>query len=268
MILLFSEARSDYRRYLFPYAIWAIPEPGETPADLMPRGFLPGSPTFSRYYLCRNLRVDLGRYRATSENRRILRKGAGVEMEWVVRADYDFNLARRDAWLRYAHCRFGEGVMTAERLDRLMSSPLVSHLLVFRELGLGREVGTVLLFVQEPALAYYAYAFYDLEFSERSLGMLMMTRALEFFVQRGVRHLYLGTCYAERALYKTQFEGIEFFNGVRWSQDLDELKSLIHREQEEPQGHLLEMREFLDRFYGGDLDRLTRESSFRIRLRP
>jgi arginyl-tRNA--protein-N-Asp/Glu arginylyltransferase len=268
MILLFSEARSDYKRYLFPYAIWAIPEPGETPADLMQRGFLPGSPVLNRYYLCRNLRVELGRYEPTSENRRILRKGAGIEMEWVPRADFEFDAARRAAWLRYAHRRFGEGVMTPERLDRLMDSPLVSHVLVFRERESGREVGTALLFVQEPVLAYYAYAFYDLDVSERSLGLLMMTRALEFFAQRGVSHLHLGTCYAERALYKTQFKGTEFFNGVRWSHDLEELKFLIRREQNEPEAHLLEMREFLDRFYGGDVACLITASRFRIPLRP
>ena len=38
MKLLFSEARPDYGHYIFPYAIWAFPEPGETPADLFNAG--------------------------------------------------------------------------------------------------------------------------------------------------------------------------------------------------------------------------------------
>ena len=33
MKLLFSEQKSDYEHYQFPYAIWAVPETGETPAD-------------------------------------------------------------------------------------------------------------------------------------------------------------------------------------------------------------------------------------------
>ena len=34
MKLLFSEQNSDYENYQFPYAIWAVPEAGETPADI------------------------------------------------------------------------------------------------------------------------------------------------------------------------------------------------------------------------------------------
>jgi len=30
MKLLFSEQNSDYENYQFPYAIWALPEDGET----------------------------------------------------------------------------------------------------------------------------------------------------------------------------------------------------------------------------------------------
>ena len=66
----------------------------------------------NRFYLCRNLRVDLGRYRATSENRRILRKGVGIEVSLVARADYAFDDERRRAWLNYATARFGPGIMT------------------------------------------------------------------------------------------------------------------------------------------------------------
>jgi len=83
MILLFSEFSADYSRYIYPYVIWAVPEPGERPADLFRRGFLPSSPKLDRFYLCRNIRVDLRRFNPSSENRRILRKGAGIEAELI-----------------------------------------------------------------------------------------------------------------------------------------------------------------------------------------
>jgi arginyl-tRNA--protein-N-Asp/Glu arginylyltransferase len=265
VILLFSEARSNYGRYQFPYVIWAVPESGETPGMLMKNGFLPASPGMDRFYLCRNLRVELGRYRATSENRRILRKGDGLEMELIQRVDFDYSAERRAAWKRYADVRFGEGVMTGERLDALLGSAQVTHLLEFRDRADGRELGTVLLYLEEPRVAYYCYAFYDLSYSERSLGLVMMTRAVEFFATRGTAHLHLGTCYAERALYKTQFGGLEFFNGFRWSTDLEELKYLLRREQQEAPLHLLETRDFLHRFYGGDFDRVAMMGGFPVR---
>jgi arginyl-tRNA--protein-N-Asp/Glu arginylyltransferase len=264
MILLFSEARADYARYQFPYVIWAVPEPGETPGDLMERGFLPSSPAMDRFYLCRNLRIELSRYRATSENRRILRKGEGIEMALLGRGEFVFDADRRAAWKRYADRRFGQGVMSWERLDGLLESRQVTHLLEFRDRSSGCELGTVLLYLEEPRLAYYCYAFYDLDHSERSLGLIMMTRAVEFFAGRGVRHLHVGTCYAERSLYKTQFSGLEFFNGARWSSDIEELKYLLRREAQTESVHLLETRDFLDRFYGGDLARLAATSQMRV----
>jgi hypothetical protein len=252
--LLFSEASADYSRYFYPYVIWAVPELGETPACLFRRGFLPGSAQMDRFYLCRNLRVDLGRYRSTSENRRILRKGAEIGAELVARADYGYDEERRGAWLKYAAARFGPEIMSERRLEGLMGGAVISHLLRFTDLANGREVGTVLMYVEEPLVAYYYYAFYDLEYFGRNLGMHMMTRAAEMFAGRGVAHLHLGTCYSERALYKTQFEGVEFFNGSGWSTNLEELKYLVRRQSNEV--HLLDTPYFWERFYPGGIGEL------------
>src|ERR1700679_2418877 len=41
MKLIFSEQTVDYSHYQFGYAVWAVPEPGETPADIFQAGFLP-----------------------------------------------------------------------------------------------------------------------------------------------------------------------------------------------------------------------------------
>ena len=89
MKLLFSESQADYSRYLYPYVAWAIPEAGEAPADLFNAGFLPGARGLEQFYLCRNLRVNLAQYKPSSENRRILRKGEGITMQLVPRAEFD-----------------------------------------------------------------------------------------------------------------------------------------------------------------------------------
>ena len=78
MKLLFSEAKADYANYIFPYAVWAFPEAGETPADLFNAGFLPSSRNLDRFYMCRHVRVRLAQFTPSSENRRILRKGEGL----------------------------------------------------------------------------------------------------------------------------------------------------------------------------------------------
>ncbi|HEX3101825.1 MAG TPA: hypothetical protein VHQ01_08540, partial [Pyrinomonadaceae bacterium] len=216
---------------------------------------------------CRQVRVDLGRFELSSENRRILRKGKGIDVELVPRAKYNYNPERRQFFKTYADIKFGNDVMTFERLDALFNSPIISHLLVFTDTDAGKEIGVATLYVEGKALAFYYYAFYDLNYYARNLGMFMMTSAVELFAERGVKHLYLGTCYSQTALYKTQFEGSQFFNGFRWSDDMDELKFIIKRDKKELTQHLLETQEYRDEFYDSNLGNITNASAFKIRLK-
>lgn len=266
MKLLFSEQSSDYGHYLFPYSIWALPEPGETPADLFAAGFLPSSRQLDRFYLCRQVRVNLSKFAPSSENRRILRKGAGFEARLLTRAEFDYSPARRQFFKTYADAKFGAEVMSFERLDGLFAAPIISHLLVFTDSATGQEVGVATLLLQGSALAYYYYAFYDLNYHARNLGMFMMTSAAVLLAGRGTTQLYLGTCYSRAALYKTQFTGAEFFNGFRWSDNLDELKFILERDRPGLTEHLLENAEFRDQFHGGDLGRIAATSGFRVSL--
>jgi arginyl-tRNA--protein-N-Asp/Glu arginylyltransferase len=265
--LLFSEQNSDYENYQFPYAVWAIPEPDETPADIFNAGFLPSSRQLDRFYLCRQVRVNLAKFKPSSENRRILRKGAGIEVKLVPRDKFDYTPERRQFFKTYADIKFGKDVMTFERLDALFDAPIISHLLVFTDAATAKEIGVATLYLEGKALAFYYYAFYDLNYYARNLGMFMMTSAAALFAEHGKKHLYLGTCYSDAALYKTQFAGAEFFNGFRWSANLKELKYILHRDQKELRQHLLETDGYRDEFYKGDLEKITAASEFRVKLK-
>lgn len=267
MKLLFSEQNSDYEHYQFPYAVWAVREAGETPADLFNAGFLPSSRDLDRFYLCRQVRVNLARFKPSSENRRIARKGEGIEVRLLPREKYDYTPERRQSFKTYADIKFGRDVMSFERLDALFASPIVSHLLVFNDAKTGAEAGTATLYLEERECAYYYYAFYDLNYYARNLGMFMMTSATALFAGRGFKQLYLGTCYSDHALYKTQFAGAEFFNGFRWCNDLDELKFLIRRDARKPHAHLLETEEYREKFYDGNLAGISHASQFRVRTK-
>lgn len=265
MKLLFSETRADYAHYIFPYAIWAVPEPGETPADFFNAGFLPSSRDLDRFYICRQVRVNLRKYRPSSENRRILRKGQGIEAKLLPRAEFDYSVERRKFFKTYADIKFGKDTMSYERLDALFGSKITSHVLVFTDAASGAEVGVATLYLEKPDLAYYYYGFYDLGYYSRNLGMYMMTSAVGLFSELKFDSIYLGSCYSQNALYKTQFPGAEFFNGVRWSGDLDELKFIVRRAKHDQ--HLLETEEYIERFYAGNLDRLVAASAFQARIK-
>ncbi len=266
MKLVFSEHVSDYANYIFPYAIWAFPERGEKPRHLFAAGFLPSSRNLDRFYLCRQVRVDLHRFTPSSENRRILRKGEGIEVRLVPRRRFHYTAQRREFCRGYADIKFGKDSMSAERLDNLFASPLITHLLVYTDTATGGEVGLAMVYCDARALAFYYFAFYDLNYFQRNLGMFMMTSAVQLFAGRGTRHLYLGSCYSRNALYKTQFAGAEFFNGFRWSEDIDELKHLLARDTPGARQHAVESEEFQRLFYGGEVDRISGLSRFKVRL--
>jgi len=262
MKLLFSEAVPDPLHYVYPYVVWGFLEPGETPADALAAGFLPSTPAVDRFYLVRQIRVPLSEWKATSENRRVLRLASSMRVELIPRAAFEYSAIRRASWLAFAEARFGCGVMSGERLDRLMAAAVVTHLLHFTDGITGADLGTVLLYLEAPCLAFYYYAFYSLAPEARHVGMAMMTRAVEHFAQAGVSYLYLGSCYHESALYKTQFEPLEFFNGFRWSRNREELKHLIRVALAGK--HRLETPEFLS-FQSAPPSELAAPSSFRMR---
>src|SRR5262245_35825984 len=112
MKLLFSESKADYDHYIFPYAVWAFPEPGETPGDLFNQGFLPSSRELDRFYLCRQVRVALAQFRPSSENRRILRKGDGIDAALIPRSEFEYTPQRRQFFKNYADTKFGQNVMS------------------------------------------------------------------------------------------------------------------------------------------------------------
>lgn len=267
MKLLFSEHVSDYEHYIFPYAVWAFPEEGETPGQLFDAGFLPSGGNLDRFYLCRQIRIDLGRFTLSSENRRILRKGEGVEVQLVPLDRFEYTPERRDFCLKYAEAKWGKAVMSATRLDNLFAGPLINHVLVFTDHDRGSDVGLALLYTEGDALAFYPFAFYDLAESRQSLGMFMMTSAVNLFAERGTRHIHLGTCYSNDAMYKTQFRGTEFFNGFRWSRDLNELKCLIKRDTKAATSHLLESEDYLASFGKAPLGQLASSGHFKVLLK-
>ncbi len=264
MKILFSEARSDYDNYIFPYAIWGFPEKTETPATLFSHGFLPSSVNLDRFYLCRQIRVDLSLFEPSSENRRILRKGTGIKVSLIARKDFEFTNERRDFLKNYADIKYGRDVMTLDRLDRLFNSEIVSHILLFEDEAHGTEVGIATLYLESPVLGYYYYAFYDLNYYQRNLGMYMMTSAVECMARLGFKHLHLGTCYSKNALYKFQFSGSEFFNGFEWSGNLKELKYLITRDLAPVTQHLLETEEYLEKYQSANLPKITQASFFKV----
>lgn len=256
MKILLSEAPPDYGNYVFPYVVWAFPEVGEPPRSLLSAGFLPSLPDLSRWYLCRQIRVMLPEFVPSSENRRILRKGEHLECTILERRDFEVTPERIDFCHAYAKQRWSSPPVR-ERIERLFASLLTSHVALFTNKA-GDVEGLVTLFKDEGTW-FYTNSFYGTE-AQPGTGAYLMTKIIEHLSLKGEESLHLGTCYSRSALYKTQFKGMQFFDGNRWNEDIKALKHLITRQEDSSKNHLLEDPTFIETWVPEGLPALATSS--------
>jgi len=244
MKLFFSEFLPNYQKYYFPYQVWLLKESVDSVDEIYANGFLPFRDKPGVYYLARSLRVDLSRFELSSENRRILRKTENISAEIKPLAEFSYRPEVQKLCVDYAQERFGQGIMPAPTIKSIFTGNVYNQIFVFKDLT-NREVGWAVCFLNDHLLQF-AHSFYDLAYFKQDLGARMMLEAIIWSQNHQRQYAYLGTCYESKALYKTEFKGVEFFNGFTWSANLEELKSLIARYSPD---YLLRDKEYLQRFY-------------------
>ncbi len=223
-----SESLVDYSTYTFNYAIYCLKESRAELPEIYDRGFLPYSnnPDLKEeiYYLARSLRVNLDAFKESSENRRVEKKIVELnpDFEVVPIADFDVNdpdFVRFCA--RFAEERFSDSISDL-RLAYILNNPSISH--VFKFTLNDSEVGYVISIIENGTLHYW-FAFFSLEFQVYSLGKWMMFSVIRWAAENELKHVYLGTCYGEKSLYKVRdFKGLAFFDGNDWNTDMKLLK--------------------------------------------
>lgn len=226
-----NEYKQNYSAYEFGYQIWAIPEKNDLIDSIYEKGFLPYSGlhySTPRYYECRSARVRLDDFNLTSENRRILKK---FDNTFSVQTFSGKEALQKNEFiscaLSYFKQRHGDNIMTKERLHTICNYSKNVQIRVYSYQQ--KPVAYVVEQVGKKS-AHYWFSFYDLSFAFQSFGMWLMTDYVQFLKNEGFTYAYLGTVYGARALYKTNFSSIEFWNGINWDQDIKKLKTLARHE--------------------------------------
>ena len=78
--------------------------------------------------------------------------------------------------------------------------------------------------METPEILHYSYPFYILHSTFTNLGMGMMIRAIAYAKNNGKKYIYLGSFQRPGDIYKLQFSGMEWFDGERWRDNMEELK--------------------------------------------
>ncbi len=129
--------------------------------------------------------------------------------------------------LGYFARRHGVNVMPRERLELLLASGLITTVIEYRK---DASVVGYVLEVESGAMRHYWYSAYDLSFAQQSLGLWLMLDCIRDAKDSGYSRCYLGTVYGQKALYKTNFEPLEWHDSSIWSRDLRLLKEKSREE--------------------------------------
>lgn len=225
MRIFSSEVAHDYDTYTFAYAQYARKETSDTLGKLYDAGYLPYSGAKGSkdiFYMARSARVVLADFTLTSENRRIAKKFDGrFTKERIPFSDFEITEDFLTFCLTYFAQKHGEKAMPKERLRHILSMGIISHLIVYRSAG---SIVAYVLEAVEETLRHYWFSFYDLSLAKQSLGLWLMLDCVRDAKATSAEHYYLGTVYGEKALYKTNFEPLQWWDGQLWNPDIKLLK--------------------------------------------
>jgi arginyl-tRNA--protein-N-Asp/Glu arginylyltransferase len=177
----------------------------------------------------RSIRIDLSRFELSSENRRVLKKaaifihlnqdGEGIHYTWeIAKMAKDF----------YEE-KFGPGIMTANKVKELLTDQEKSNFNYLIGLAIDKDPVAYTICYKNNQIIHYSYPFYDVAKAPKDTGLGMMLMAIGFAKDNGLKYVYLGSLQRPTDTYKLQFAGLEWFDGKKWSTDLEEVKKILKK---------------------------------------
>jgi leucyl-tRNA---protein transferase len=227
-----SEFNNNYHTYSFGYTEYAIIESVDDFESAYSGGYLPYSADLSIdipvFYLARSLRVNTEQFSDSSENRRVDRKVSLLNPQ-IEKLEINDKLLNDKVLfnfcLNYAEERFSDKAVNQDRLKYIFNLGIATHIFRFSIEGHKDNFGYILTAIYENSLHYW-FSFYNTEFlKDAPLGKWLMWRMIKWSKENGIKYIYLGTVYNEKALYKVRdFNGLEFFDGISWNKNVELLK--------------------------------------------
>ena len=196
-------------------------------ADLYNRGYV-----FTRIgkgvmQQTRSVRINLQNFNLSSENRRILKKvdPLSLRITHLPVTEYDWNIGKMAK--DFYTLKFGPDIMSAQKIKEILTVAEKSNfnaLLTYSENG--TDVGYSISHLSS-SLLHYSYPFYKVNQTTKDTGLGMMIRAIQYAKEVGLQYVYLGSLQRPTDTYKLQFEGLEWFDGIIWKTDSEEVKKIL-----------------------------------------
>ena len=174
----------------------------------------------------RSVRVNLAKFKLSSENRRILRKNENLKFEIIALPHPNYEWTIHKLGHDFYSKKFGNKTFSANKIKELLTDKNKSNFNLLLSFSKPKPIGFAICF-QTKNILHYSYPFYDLESEMPNIGIAMMTEAIIWAQENNKKYAYLGSAKDAKALYKFQFNGVEWFDGKKWDNDIEKLKNIL-----------------------------------------
>ena len=178
----------------------------------------------SDWYQARQTRIDLSLFKDTRKTRKARKKCKEVATEIVHADDVNLNVLTSifDKYTKYRGFKSWdlEPLIKREKYKKYFilyyvdGSPVAFTLL--------RDVGSNSVFSTQFA--------WDYENPKLYLGKYANLAEIDYCINQKKNYMYLGFGYEKSCIYKSDYEGFEFWNGDVWSNDIEHYKFLCERD--------------------------------------
>ncbi len=180
----------------------------------------------------RSVRINLAKFSLSSENRRILKKTfdlIGPTPIELTHTSYDWHYDWKIGKMAkdFYDNKFEPGIMSSQKVKMMLVEGEKSNfnlLLIYSQDG--TNIGYVICYKNKEIL-HYCFPFYSLDVPLKDMGLGMMIKAIQYAKESKLKYFYLGSLQRASDVYKLQFEGLEWFDGKVWSQDIEDVKNIL-----------------------------------------
>lgn len=190
-------------------------------------------------YQTRSLRIDLTKFKLSSENKRVLRKTENITLnkQTLPYSDYHWSIGKlaKD----FYDTKFGppqrasssgeagdSPIFSANKVKELLTEKDKSNFNTLLKYTLGSDTVGYAICLETNDIFHYCYPFYNLTKEIPNQGLGMMLKAIVQAQTENKKYVYLGSFSRPTDTYKLQFEGLEWFDGKDWQTDQAGLKNL------------------------------------------
>ena len=180
----------------------------------------------------RSIRIKLDDFKLNSENRRVLNKTDKLNIEPISLPldikTYDWSIQKLAK--EYYETKFGKNIFSVSKIKEILTSEKSNFNTILKYTDINNElVGYAIVYINENIM-HYAYPFYNLSKYHNNYGMSMMLHTIQYAKDNNMKYIYLGSATRPQDRYKILFEGLEWYDREKWSNDIDNLKDIIKDE--------------------------------------